>query len=96
MNQENLNLNSIQRFLSFYSNRQSLEQIVENYNYDPYLIRCKNGSKIQIKKKNRGKFTSYCGGNVTDECIRRGKNSPSALIRKRATFAANARKFKHS
>jgi hypothetical protein len=29
----------------------------------------KNGSGIHIKKKNRGKFTSYCGGKVTDECI---------------------------
>jgi hypothetical protein len=29
----------------------------------------KKGSKIHIKKKNRGKFTEYCGGKVTDECI---------------------------
>jgi hypothetical protein len=29
----------------------------------------KKGSGIHIKKKNRGKFTSYCGGKVTDECI---------------------------
>lgn len=55
----------------------------------------KKGSGIHIKKKNRGKFTSYCGGKVTDECIRRGKNSSSATIRKRATFAANARRWKH-
>lgn len=56
----------------------------------------KNGSKIHIKKKNKGKFTDYCGGKVTDECIRRGKNSSSATIRKRATFAQNARRWKHS
>lgn len=55
----------------------------------------KNGSGIHIKKANRGKFTDYCGGKVTSECIARGKNSPSATIRKRATFAANARKWKH-
>lgn len=55
----------------------------------------KKGSGIHIKKENKGKFTSYCGGTVTDECIRRGKNSSSATIRKRATFAANARKWKH-
>ena len=30
----------------------------------PYL---KKGSGIYIKKKNRGKFTEYCGGKVTDE-----------------------------
>ena len=55
----------------------------------------KNGSGIHIKKKNRGKFTSYCGGKVTDECIRRGKNSSNPKIRKKATFADNARHFKH-
>lgn len=63
-----------------------------NMNYIDYL---KEGSGIHIKKKNRGKFTDYCGGKVTEECIARGKNSPSATIRKRATFAANARKWKH-
>ena len=51
--------------------------------------------KIHIKKENQGKFTDYCGGSVTDECIQRGKNSPDPKIRKRATFAANARKWKH-
>lgn len=56
----------------------------------------KKGSKIHIKKANRGKFTEYCGGNVTSECIQRGKNSSDPKIRKRATFAANARKWKHS
>ena len=55
----------------------------------------KNGSGIHIKKKNKGKFTDYCGGKVTSECIQRGKNSPNPAIRKRATFAANARKWKH-
>ena len=29
----------------------------------------KKGKGIHIKKKNRGKFTEYCGGEVTDECI---------------------------
>lgn len=56
------------------------------------LLYLKNGSGIHIKKKNRGKFTSYCGGNVTAECIARGKHSSNPAIRKRATFAANARK----
>lgn len=55
----------------------------------------KKGGGIHIKKENRGKFTSYCGGKVTSECIARGKNSPNPAIRKRATFAANARKWKH-
>lgn len=56
----------------------------------------KDGNKIHIKKANRGKFTEYCGGKVTSECIARGKNSSDPKIRKRATFAANVRKFKHS
>lgn len=51
-------------------------------------------SGIKIKEKNKGTFTSYCGGTVTDECIQRGKNSPSAAIRKKATFADNARHWK--
>ena len=55
----------------------------------------KKGNKIHIKKANRGKFTDCCGGKVTSECIARGKRSPDPKIRKRATFAANARKWKH-
>lgn len=52
-----------------------------------------DGGGIHIKKANRGKFTEYCGGKVTSECIARGKNSSSPAVRKRATFAANARKW---
>lgn len=55
----------------------------------------KRGSGIHIKKSHEGRFTEYCGGNVTEECIRRGKNSPDPKIRKQAVFAQNARKFKH-
>lgn len=95
MTRKNLNLNGIQEFISFCSNNSNLSQVIDSYNYDSFIIRCKNGSKIHIKKKNRGKFTQYCGGNVTEECIKRGKNSPNPAIRKRATFAQNARKFKH-
>ena len=54
------------------------------------------GGKIHIKKANRGKFTEYCGGKVTSECIARGKRSSNPAVRKRAVFAQNARKFKHS
>lgn len=55
----------------------------------------KKGGGIKIKKKNRGKFTKYCNGKVTSECIARGKRSPNPVIRKRATFAQNVRRFKH-
>lgn len=59
------------------------------------MFRFKKGNKIHIKKANRGKFTDYCGGEVTNECIQRGKHSSNPAVRKRATFAANARKWKH-
>ena len=55
----------------------------------------KKGSGIHIKKENRGKFTDYCGGKVTSACIAKGKASSNPTIRKRAIFAANARKWKH-
>lgn len=55
----------------------------------------KKGGRIHIKKKNRGKFTEYCGGKVTQECIRKGKNSPNPLTRKRAAFAGASRTWKH-
>lgn len=53
----------------------------------------KDGGGIHIKRKNRGKFTEYCGGKVTEACIRRGKNSSNPTTRKRATFAQNARNW---
>ena len=53
----------------------------------------KDGGGIHIKKKNRGKFTEYCGGKVTEACIRKGKNSSNPTTRKRATFAQNARNW---
>lgn len=95
MNTEDINLNRIYDFFSYYSNNSSLDQIIDESNYDQYIFRCKNGSKIHIKKKNRGKFTDYCGGKVTSECIQKGKNSSNPTIRKRATFAANARRWNH-
>lgn len=57
----------------------------------------KKGGKsgIHIKKSHEGLFTDYCNGKVTSECIQKGKNSSDPKIRKRATFAANARKWNH-
>ena len=48
----------------------------------PELAMLAKGGKIHIKKANRGKFTDYCGGKVTSECIARGKRSKSAAVRK--------------
>lgn len=55
----------------------------------------KKGGGIKIKEKNKGSFTKYCGGNVTSECIRRGKNSSNPKTRKKAIFAQNSRRWKH-
>lgn len=74
---------------------QNLIQQLRDSSSNNLIERFKKGNKIHIKKKNRGKFTEWCGGKVTEECIRRGKNSSNPTIRKRATFADNARHFKH-
>lgn len=60
------------------------------------MYKFKKGTSIHIKPSNKGKFTEYCGGKVTQECINKGKHSKDPKIRKRATFADNARKWKHS
>jgi hypothetical protein len=51
-------------------------------------------SDIYIKPEIRGKFTEYCGGKVTQECINKGKKSKNPKTRKRANFAAAARKWR--
>lgn len=79
-----------QSFINSAANVDRSNDLLINSNYFG------EGGGIHIKKKNRGKFTSYCGGKVTSECIARGKRSSSPTIRKRATFAQNARKFKHA
>lgn len=53
----------------------------------------KNGNKINIKKENRGKFTEYCNGKVTNECIQRAKKSGNKKLIKRAVFAQNSKKW---
>lgn len=59
----------------------------------PYF---KQGNKIHIKEKNKGKFTEYCGGEVTNECIQRAKKSKNPKLRKRAIFVENSRSWKHA
>lgn len=86
---EEANARNIASFNNAVENNES------NLNMNALSQFYKDGGSIHIKKKNRGKFTDYCGGKVTSECIARGKRSSSPTIRKRATFAANARKWKH-
>ncbi len=86
LNNQEMDTMAKQRLISLPNSFQALPG-VNTYNT------FKEGGGIHIKKKNRGKFTEYCGGKVTDECIRRGKNSPNPAVRKRATFAQNARNW---
>ena len=51
----------------------------------------KKGGGIHIKKKNRGTFTKYCNGKVTNECIQKAKRSGNKKLIKKAVFAENAR-----
>lgn len=82
---------TLDRLKNFVKHAQEMNILKEGY---PQYF--KNGRKIHIKESQKGSFTRYCGGNVTSECIARGKASPDPRIRKKATFAANARKWKHS
>lgn len=92
-------------------NDERLNKIVEAYNelVDPntnleninvgYLEMLKNGSKINIKPKNRGKFTkaAKAAGQSVQQHAGSVLNNPKAtpLQKKRAQFAVNAKKFKH-
>lgn len=77
------------------------KKIDENTNLDNvifgYLEMMKNGSKIHIKKKNRGKFTASAkaAGQSVQEHARSVMNDPKAtpLQRKRANFAIQAKKW---
>lgn len=84
----------------------SLKELCNNLNLDDILFlkkgnklmpRCKNGSGIHIKKKNRGKFTASAkrAGQSVQEHARSVLNNPNAtpLQKKRANFARNAAKW---
>ncbi len=61
-----------------------------------YLVqKFKKGSKIKIKESQKGSFTKYCNGKVTEACIAKGLRSPNPKIRKKANFARNARSWHH-
>ena len=59
----------------------------------------KSGSKIHIKKKNRGKFTAAAkrAGMGVQEYASKVLRDPNASpqLKKRANFARNAKKWKH-
>lgn len=90
-----MNSELLERLMNISTQDLELETIDYPNIIDNELEIFKSGGKIHIKKKNRGSFTRWCGGNVTEECIARGKRSKNPAIRKKATFAANARRWKH-
>lgn len=57
------------------------------------IIYSKSGSKIHIKEKNKGSFTRYCKGKVTQECIDKAKKSGNTKLIKRSVFAENSRRW---
>lgn len=87
---ENLGIKSLNA-----ANKGRLTSLPNSFE-SPELNTFAKGGKIHIKPENRGKFTKYCGGKVTSECIAKGKRSSDPAVRKRATFAANARKWHHA
>lgn len=95
VNMTNFNLQQFSEFIQFYRDSYRTISMNKCTNNSNIIERFKKGNKIKIKKQNKGTFTKWCGGNVTKECIQRGKNSPNPKIRKKAVFAENARKFKH-
>ena len=64
-----------------------------------YLEMMKNGSKIHIKPENRGKFSksAKAAGQSVQEHAKSVVNNPkaTALQKRRAQFAINAKKWNH-
>lgn len=83
--------NQLNQFKSFWNDISSSGLQLEADHSNVSIPYNKKGNKIHIKKENEGKFTAYCNGKVTNACIQKGKSSSDPKIRKRATFAANAR-----
>lgn len=95
MNIINNKFNNFFTFIQFCkSNKfQPIPEVCDEFSNEANLF--KKGGRIKIKDEAKGSFTKYCGGNVTSKCIAQGKNSINPKIRKKATFADNARKWKH-
>ena len=73
MDDFNLDFKTLQKQIQKLSNSSPID--LPNLFID-MIEHLKKGGKIHIKKANRGKFSDYCGGKVTNECIAKGKNSP--------------------
>ena len=85
-------------YSNFLSNLQiAYQNLTSNLNNEVSFY--KSGSKIHIKKKNRGKFTAAAkrAGMGVQEYASKVLRDPNASpqLKKRANFARNAKKWKH-
>lgn len=64
-----------------------------NIKFKNLITYFKKGGGIHIKEKNKGSFTKYCKGKVTQECIDKAKKSGNKKLVKKAIFAANSRRW---
>lgn len=64
-----------------------------NIKFKNLITYFKKGGGIHIKEKNKGSFTKYCKGKVTQECIDKAKKSGNKKLVKKAIFAANSRSW---
>lgn len=88
---DKLALNRIKR------NLVNKQEIMEANDAASNIEAYKEGGKIHIKPSHQGRFTAWAHkhGYTMSEAIAAGKNSSDPHVRKMATFAANARKWKH-
>lgn len=85
-------------YSNFLSNLQiAYQNLTSNLNSEVNFY--KGGSKIHIKKKNRGKFTAAAkrAGMGVQEYASKVLRDPNASpqLKKRANFARNAKKWNH-
>lgn len=64
-----------------------------NIKFKNLITYFKKGGGIHIKEKNKGSFTKYCKGKVTQECIDKAKKSGNKKLIKKAVFAENSRRW---
>jgi hypothetical protein len=70
-------------------------EFLSDYDHE-LLIEAKKKNWISGIIKKPGSFTNYCGGEVTNACIAKGKKSKNPKTRKRANLAANFRKMNYT
>jgi len=87
-------INILQEEVSEHQEEQTYNSLLEEAENMPYQFAREGGqqwmqkaSDSMKKRGTVGSFTKYCGGKVTLECIKKGLNSNSKAINKKAAFA---------